>query len=318
MVQAEQLSLFSAPGGRAAASPTAALPAALTAEASLASAMGAFHDHMRRKGFTEHTVKAFLSDLRLLARYVGLATPIGRLHHARLNEFLTWLVHGRDVPCSPKSYARRVTTLKVFFGWLAAQGALHADPASAVVHQRVITPLPDILYDDQVERLLATTRALLDDAARPDARPHLLVTLLLATGIKKGECLAIDLGDLDLNAQPPTLYVRYDNPRMRKKERKLALPSDLPALIARYRHQYGPRERLFECTARNLEYVLRDAAERASVAGRVSFESLRMTAAVQDFRRGMDADRLREKLGLSPVTWTDTFHKIQRLAAPPL
>ena len=47
-------------------------------------------------------------------------------------------------------------------------------------------------------------------------------------------------------------------------------------------------------------------------------EILRMTAAVRDYRAGMAPDALRQKLGLSTITWADTGDKIRRLAQPPL
>ena len=55
---------------------------------------------------------------------------------ADLNKFLDYLLHERGVPCSPKSYARRVTTLKVLFKWLHKSGVLASDPAAPVIQFR--------------------------------------------------------------------------------------------------------------------------------------------------------------------------------------
>ena len=187
-----------------------------------------------------------------------------------------------------------------------------------VVHQPAEAPLPEILDDGQVQRLLETTQALLADADNPDPRPHLLVALL-APGIKRGECMPIRLEHLDRSDRDsPVHYVRYANPRMRKKERKLQLPPELPSLLERYLAQYQPQERLFECTGRNLEYILRDAAGQAGIPGGIAFETLRRTCAVRDYRAGMPLDTLRQKLGLSPVTWQYTAETIRQLAGPVL
>ena len=162
------------------------------------------------------------------------------------------------MPCSPKTYARRLTTLKVFFGWLAESGVIDHDPAAGVAHDRPTTPLPEILYDDSVNALLGTARDLLW-AAKPDARPFLLVTLILQTGIKKGECMEIKQEHVDLsNPQAPVLYVRYADPWRTLKERKLALGPTFTAVYRQYLREYQPKELIFECTARNLEYVLGD------------------------------------------------------------
>lgn len=298
--------------------PLASQPPDLTADSPLAAAITAFDGYMIRQGFSDNTIKAFQADLRLLSKYLAANRSIGKVAQADLEQFLTWMRADRGVSCSPKTYARRLTTLKVFFGWLAEAGILPRDPAAPLVHERPSTPLPEILYDDQVSALLHITRDLLW-AAKPDARPYLLVSLILQTGIKKGECMEIKLAHIDLsNPQAPVLYVRYADPRRNLKERKLALGPNFTPAYRQYLREYKPKEYLFECTARNLEYVLEDMAKLAGIPGGVSFEQLRWTCAVRDYRNGMPADQLRQKLGLSEISWREVLPKIQRLARPAL
>jgi integrase/recombinase XerD len=290
----------------------------LTARSSLRAAKSAFEIHMHYEGFTENTIKAFQSDLNILTSFVGAWTAVGEISMSDLNRFIEWLLNDREAPCSPKSLARRITTLKVFFGWLAESEVLPRDPAAPIVHKPVTTPLPDILFEDQIERVLEATEAL-RQAEDPDARPHLLVTLLLHTGIKKGECMAITMNHIDLSdPSHPILWVRYANPQRRHKERKLRLPAWWTTVLAEYRAQYQPEEALFPCTARNLEYVLSDVAERAGIEQGISFEMLRWTSAVRDYKAGMASKDLRQKLGLSKVTWRQSSQKITKLAGPGL
>ncbi len=290
----------------------------LTARSSLRAAKSAFEIYMDYEGFTENTIKAFQSDLNIFTSFIGAWTAVGEIATSDLNRFTEWLLNDREAPCSPKSLARRITTLKVFFGWLAESEVLPRDPAAPVVHEPVTTPLPDILTEHQVERVLEVTQAL-RQAEDPDARPHLLVTLLLHTGIKKGECMAITLNHIDLSAPShPILWIRYANPQRRHKERKLRLPAWWSTVLAEYRAQYQPEEALFPCTARNLEYVLSDIAEQAGLGQGISFEMLRWTCAVRDHKAGMNSKKLRQKLGLSKVTWRQTSQKIAKLAGPTL
>jgi len=291
---------------------------ALTARSSLRAAKSAFEIYMHHEGFTENTIKAFQSDLNIFTSFIGAWTAVGEISTSDLNRFTEWLLNDREAPCSPKSLARRVTTLKVFFGWLAESEVLPRDPAAPVVHQPVRTPLPDTLSEQQIERVLEVTQAL-RQAEDPDARPHLLVTLLLHTGIKKGECMAITMNHIDLSEPShPVLWIRYANPQRRHKERKLQLPDGWPTVLAEYRAQYEPEEALFPCTARNLEYVLSDIAEQAGLGQGISFEMLRWTCAVRDYKSGMKPMKLRQKLGLSKVTWRQTSQKIAKLAGPRL
>lgn len=297
--------------------PTGADPSeGLTAQSALRAAKSAFDVHMAREGFTRNTMKAFKSDLNIFTRFAGAWTAIGDISTADLERFAEWLVEDREAPCSPKSLARRVTTLKVFFGWLSDVDILPRNPAAPVVHEPVSTPLPDVLTSSQVERVLTVTEGL-RQAEDPDARPHLLISLLLHTGIKKAECMGITLNHIDLeNSAAPILWIRYANPERRHKERKLQLPASWPPVLSEYQAQYEPDEALFPCTARNLEYVLSGVADQAGLAQGVSFEMLRWTCAVRDYKAGMKSTELRQKLGLSKVTWRQTKQKIARLAGP--
>lgn len=300
--------------------PASGLAAELTARSPLHRALKAFHNHMVEQELSPNTIKAFDSDLRLLARYLGPRTVIGHIGKTELEAFLKYLRFEREVPCKMKSWARRLTTLKVFFGWLAEEKVIPKDPAASLVHRRVTTPLPQVLSEAEVADLLAATNRWRHDAEKPDARSHLLVTLLLSTGIKKSECMNLAPTDIDASEPgAPTLFVRYERIRQRFKERKLRLPPEFPAILSEYVQQYQPTAKLFPCTARNLEYVLDEASKRAGLPPRrLSFETLRYTCAVRDLRQGMDEDVLRRKLGLSRITWADTLERLKKLTAPAL
>ena len=317
----EQLEMFPqghpGRGNRGEFGPPVAESISVTPETSLAAVLGPFQDYMIRQGFSENTIKAFLSDLRLLGKYVGARTAVSKISTKRLNDFLTWMRYTRKTPCSPKTYARRVTTLKVFFRWLNDSEVLPTDPSAPVIQQSVSAPLADILYDNHVEQVLEVTRNM-SKAEKPDARPHLLVSLLLQTGIKKGECMKIELRHIDMSVpQNSTVFIRYDNPRYQHKERKLKLPADWAPTFLQYQTQYQPQDHLFECTARNLEYVLQDVAQRAGLPA-LSFEMLRWTSAVRDYKAGMEPEELRQKMGLSKISWQETSQKLDKLAGPGL
>ena len=294
----------------------------LAPDASIQAALSVFEVHMRDEGFAINTIKAFSSDIRLLGEYIGIGQPVGEIGTKDLNDFLNWLIdpNGRGVPCSPKSYARRVTTLKVFFGWLHKSGVLANDPSAAVIQKSVKSPLPTLPTEEQISASIAVTEAWRqgEGIKKPDARPHLLITLLLQTGIKKSEAMAIVPNHIDReDEENPMLFVRYANPRMRYKERKLQLDPEWLAVLDEYLEQYQPQDTLFTCTARNLEYVLRDIGDDADVArGLLSFENLRWISALRDWNAKVEEDDIRQKLGLSKITWRETKSKLQRLTNP--
>ena len=294
---------------------TIALPPPIRANSSLLAAVHAFNEFMLRKEFRENTIKAFRNDLKIVLGYFGDETKLAQISTNSLNEFLEWMQHSRGKSCSAKTLARRITTLKVFFGWIHGIGVLGTDPAEPIIQQPARTPLPVILREEEVNRLVSTARDYLWDRKHPDARPYLLVSLLLQTGIKKAECDNLLVSDIDLeDPNSPVAVIRYAEERNAHKNRRLPLdPNILPAL-RQYLDQYKPENDLFECTPRNLEYILDEVGTRASIrTTQVGFETLRWTCAVRDFRMGMQEERLRQKMGLSKISWRETRDKIYRL-----
>ena len=288
----------------------------LQATDTVASALGPFTDYMRQRELAQNTIRSFVNDMRILVEYLGPGEILAQVSTARLRRFLHYLQDTRDAPCAPRSLERRITTLKVFFGWLTREGILRTDPAAPLTHEPVDARLPTILSRDQVGALLGITEGMRDAVEAPDARPHVLLTLLLATAIKKAECMRIKLEHIDLtDTERPSVYIHYAKPRQRLKARRLPLPPHWVATLEWYLRRYQPKERLFECTARNLEYVLRGLASLAGLREPLTFETLRWTSAVLSYREGLEHDRLRRRLGLSGISWRRVGMVLARLAA---
>jgi len=311
----EQLPLFESDPPRAGKKPRTHLTEdELTQQTPLSVALEVYIDALQYSGKSHHTVRAFRSDLGLLATWAKDDRPIGQFGTHDLNLFLHWMLNERDKPCSPKTYARRVTTLKHFFGYLHETGANPRDPSNALIQRTVNSPLPEVLGEKEVDQGLDVAEAM-RYAQKPDARPYFLLKLLLETGMKKGECAALFPQDIDEKSMPPKIWVRYASPRMRYKERRIAVTPELISAYNDYMIQRRPKAEIFDCTPRNLEYVLRDISKAAGLEPtRLSFETLRWTCALSDYKEGMEADKLRQKLGVSRVTWAKTREKLAQLS----
>lgn len=286
----------------------------LTAQTGLAPAINAWEIFLYDQGRSPNTVKAFLSDIRLLADYLPPDRSLGAITTDDLNGFLRWLEHERGVPCSPKSLARRVTTLKSFFRWLQRGGVVVVDPAEKVVQRSVLSPLPEVLDEGELAAvLLAADRY--RRQPKPDARPYTLLALLLATGIKKSECLGIHLNHIDLQGPDgPQVFIRYASPANRYKERKLSLSEDWIPAYEEYLKQYNPPDRLFPWSPRRLEYLLEDIGRDASLAKHLSFDMCRWTCVLQDHLNNVEPEKIRQKLGISKIQWREIHNKLRQLA----
>jgi integrase/recombinase XerD len=223
--------------------------------------------------------------------------------------------HERGVECSPKTLSRRITSLKGFFRWLQAGGAVLADPAERVLQRSVLSPLPEVLSEDETKEVLAAARRQ-RRGRKGDARAYTLLALLLSTGIKKGETLALKTNHIDLEAADGAiLFVRYPSPKDRYKERKISLPADWVESFEEYRQQYDLSEALFPWSPRRLEYLLEDLGKEVGLKKQLSFLMCRWTCALNDLRNNMDENHLRQKLGVSEIQWRELSMKLSRLRA---
>jgi integrase/recombinase XerD len=286
----------------------------ITENTTIMPAVNAYEMYLNDQGRSPYTVKAFLSDLRLMASFFQPDYTLGAITLADLNRYFEWMKNERPVPCSPKTLARRITTTKSFFRWLHKNAALMIDPAEKVIQHSVMSPLPVILTDDEIQAvMLAADRY--RRRAKPDARPYALLYLLLTTGIKKSECLGVHLNHIDLTApEGPQMIIRYASPVSRYKERKLPLAEDWLPAYEEYVAQYKPVDRLFPWSPRRLEYLLEDIGNDAGLDKHLSFDMCRWTHALGDFRRGMEPDKVRQNLGVSKIQWRELHLKLRQLA----
>src|SRR5512134_1106236 len=177
--------------------PEPKLTSHLTPQSTLSSAINSWQAFLASQGRSPNTIKAFLSDVRLLTTFLPDDIALGKITTKDLNRYFEWMEKERDVPCSPKTLARRITATKSLFRWLHQYGVLVVDPAEKVAQRSAISPLPTVLTRDEYDAvLLAADRH--RRGTKPDARSYTLVYLLLTTGIKKSETLGLKLEHVDL------------------------------------------------------------------------------------------------------------------------
>ena len=281
----------------------------LTDQSSLSACFIPYQQDLKLRGKSDYTVTCFLSDLKMFSDFVGRDTPVGRITKEQLTDWLMKLKFGtRGQTPAPKTMARRVTFLKNFFSWLARDGIIREDPSSSLVLERPLPPLPQLLFDDEVQRLL--------EASAEDPRCHCLVYLVLNAGLKKEEIMGLKLEHIDLSdPQAPMLTVHFPaSTGKQHRERRLALPAQFATILKQYIAKYRPTKELFVCTDRNLNYILARAVKAAGIKKRVTLQLLRDTFAVQQLKSGVAPEALHEKLGLSDEAWLESREKYRRLA----
>ncbi len=141
------------------------------------------------RGGTANTVAAYGHDLADFARF---AATRGRTAEdadtALIRDYLGRLARAGF---SPRTSARRLSALRQFFAFLAAEKWRADDPAAPVNSPRRGRPLPKVLSEDEVAALLAAARA---KTGAQGARMVAALELLYATGLRVSELVGLPVG----------------------------------------------------------------------------------------------------------------------------
>jgi site-specific recombinase XerD len=273
-----------------------------TGEEGVLQSLPAYHAYLSSAGYSKYTPDDFTGDVKKFGQFV----KDKKLREVRTVDIQQWIGELYKV-LSEKTVSRKISALTNYFAWLHNVKALPNNPAASISYLRVTSPLPEILYEEECQRLKA--------AASSDPRSYLLVLLLLETGLKKEELFALRLTHFDVsNAYAPELWVKHTGKKV-SKDRKLKLPAEIVPVFRDYVANYSVTDTLFPYTPRFIEMLLTQVARRAKIQKKVTAGILRDTCAVRQLKRGEGIEKVLARLGLSETTWEDARVKYLRLSA---
>ncbi|HUG13664.1 MAG TPA: site-specific integrase [Thermomicrobiales bacterium] len=253
-----------------------------------------------------NTVESYLYDLSFLERTVG-PKPIDEVTSRDVAHYL-------GESHNPSTRKRRLTSVSGLFKWLIHTVKLiEHDPTESFYPDHIPLKTPRPLFE-------AEQQAMLDAAVADSPRSGLIVWLMLRLGLSRGEVLQlrrdyIDFGDRD----EPLVYVFYDNPRWRGKERKLAASPELEPLFLAFESEFRPGDVLFEMLPQSVNKMTERVARAAGISKRVTPQTLRDTYAVERARDGADDGHLLALLGLADDPRNRmSVRRYIKLAAPPV
>lgn len=160
-----------------------------------------YETQLRADGRSRHTVSSYLRDLSSLRRWLGEArvpVEVEALTPDLLGRFVTSSAVTQKPDGQPKvpaSIDKVKMSLKAFFTYLVKTGALATSPARLLKARRADRPLPEILTFDEKRRLLKAAADARGDRARRD---HVILDLVLHTGIRLDSLVGLDLEDVRL------------------------------------------------------------------------------------------------------------------------
>jgi integrase/recombinase XerD len=160
------------------------------------------------RGAARLTLAAYRNDLADLARFVAArGTPLENAEPAVLHDYLAAMTTRR---LAPRTLARRLSAMRQFFRFLVGDGSRTDDPTTGLDTPRLGRPLPKILGEAEVGRLIAAAASWPDEEG---VRLRCLLELLYATGLRVSELIGLPLAGTQRD--PRFLLVRGKGGRER-------------------------------------------------------------------------------------------------------
>jgi integrase/recombinase XerD len=117
-----------------------------------------------------------------------------------LDGYLCWLHRHRTrqgTPLKTATLARWLSAVRSFFAWQHGRGDLLCNPAEHLTAPKQEYPLPRVLNESDIARLIEMP----DTMTAIGVRDRALMEVLYATGLRHNEAYRLDLYDVDARAR---------------------------------------------------------------------------------------------------------------------
>ncbi len=151
----------------------------------------------QERGYSQHTIEAYQRDLQQFVTFYSeyanmVPLDISKVNKLGIRHFLGML---SESGLEMTSIVRKLASLKAFFKYLARQGEVTSNPAAIVKSPKTKKRLPVVLSEEQLAQVL-------DGAGDDDfvtLRNKAILELFYSTGIRLGELLTLNYGDVNFN-----------------------------------------------------------------------------------------------------------------------
>jgi len=267
------------------------------------------------RGLSVNTLEAYNRDLTRFGRWLhdhqGIVAP-GGVEHEHISLYFGSLL---DDGLSRRSLARHRVSIRQLFRFLHLEGLLPVDPAAQVDAPLPSRALPEVLNQDEVERLLAAP----DTNTALGLRDAAMLQLMYSTGLRVSELVTLPLANLELRAG--FLRVRGKGGKERMVPMGQRAVDLLRQWLAQGRPQLDPTGRAATVfvsrrargmTRQTFWHRVRHHGLSAGVAHKVSPHKLRHSFATHLLEHGADLRVVQALLGHADISTTEIYTHVAR------
>jgi len=261
-------------------------------------------------GLSRNTLTAYRSDLEGLAVWLH-ASPVT----ATRDQLQAYLADRVRQGAQPRTSARLLSSLRRFYRFLLREEMIADDPSALLESPRLGRPLPKVLTEELVEKLLA---APLSDSPL-GLRDRAMLETLYATGLRVSELVTLALTQLNLQAGVVKVIGKGN------KERLVPLGEEAMEWLQRYLTSARPlllrrktSEALFPTsrgtpmTRQAFWHNIKRYARAAGIETNLSPHTLRHAFATHLLNHGADLRVVQMLLGHADLSTTQIYTQVAR------
>ena len=146
------------------------------------------------RGLTKNTIESYQIDLLKFECWLS-TKGVKRLIDAQRSHIQDYIGYQLESGRSPRSSSRFLSCVRGFYRSLLRSGDLEIDPTANIDSPKTGRPLPKVISEEQVEKLLSAPN--LDDTLH--FRDRTMLELLYACGLRVSELTNLELGEINMN-----------------------------------------------------------------------------------------------------------------------
>ena len=264
---------------------------------------------------SKNTVRAYARDLSDFAQFIeseGIS-DFRQISRSLLRQYLNWLfAKGYE----RRSIARKLSSVRSFFNFLARAGYIPINPAIDLRQPKLMQKLPSTLEVAEVELLLSAPKA----ATVRGLRDRAILEVLYSTGLRVSELANMRISDIDFSEK--LVKVRGKG----GKERIALLNDEAASWLERYLQESRPKltrkgkqvtdvvfvsQKGTPLTVRQIHRIV-DGYARKVLGRSVSPHVLRHSFATHLLEGGADLRVIQELLGHSSLAATQIYTRLSK------
>ena len=265
------------------------------------------------RGLSANTITAYSSDLVHFLSYLK-ESSISSWREVSRNS-ISGYIQSMGESFSPRSRARRLATLRTFFGFLLKEGLIVSNPSSLVNFPKLGPQLPKTLTAGQIDCLLAGP-----DVSKPlGGRDRAMFELLYACGLRVSELAELRTSQVVLEPGYLTVHGKGD------KERLVPM-GEIASQCLRDYLKNGRQTLLKKGSAREVFLnargaglsrqgvwkIIKSCALKAGITVNITPHMLRHSFATHLLENGADLRSLQMMLGHADISTTQIYTHVAR------